>query len=133
MLRKYALMYLTFTTWNIAKNICGKIKPCKTKLNLFLKNATKKNYDSAQPVAIENYWELMVLGGWLDWVILWVFSNLGDSMILFMVFCLFGWLFFFKKGNLGLFYYTFLFASLGTKLQIVCNVMQWNLYSAFKF
>ena len=23
------------------------------------------------------------MGGWLDWVILWVFSNLGDSMILF--------------------------------------------------
>jgi len=22
-----------------------------------------------------------VVGGWLDWVILWVFSNLGDSMI----------------------------------------------------
>jgi len=21
------------------------------------------------------------MGGWLDWVILWVFSNLGDSMI----------------------------------------------------
>ena len=37
----------------------------------------------------------------MDWVILWVFSNLGDSMILFMVFCLFGWLFFFKE--LGLF------------------------------
>ena len=25
---------------------------------------------------------LLVMGGWLDWVILWVFSNLGDSMIL---------------------------------------------------
>ena len=24
----------------------------------------------------------MVMGGWLDWVILQVFSNLGDSMIL---------------------------------------------------
>ena len=24
----------------------------------------------------------LVLVGWLDWVILWVFSNLGDSMIL---------------------------------------------------
>ena len=23
-----------------------------------------------------------MMGGWLDWVILWVFSNLGDSMIL---------------------------------------------------
>jgi len=23
-----------------------------------------------------------VMGGWLDWVILWVFSNLGDSVIL---------------------------------------------------
>jgi len=23
------------------------------------------------------------MGGWLDWVILWVFSNLGDSMILY--------------------------------------------------
>jgi len=23
-----------------------------------------------------------VMDGWLDWVILWVFSNLGDSMIL---------------------------------------------------
>jgi len=23
-----------------------------------------------------------VMSGWLDWVILWVFSNLGDSMIL---------------------------------------------------
>jgi len=23
-----------------------------------------------------------VMGGWLDWVILWVFSNLGDSMVL---------------------------------------------------
>ena len=22
-----------------------------------------------------------MMGGWLDWVILWVFSNLGDSMI----------------------------------------------------
>jgi len=22
------------------------------------------------------------MGGWLDWVILWVFSNLGDSVIL---------------------------------------------------
>ena len=25
--------------------------------------------------------ELLVMGGWLDWVILWVFSNLRDSMI----------------------------------------------------
>jgi len=24
----------------------------------------------------------MVMGGWLDWAILWVFSNLGDSVIL---------------------------------------------------
>jgi len=24
------------------------------------------------------------MGGWLDWVILWVFSNLGYSMILYM-------------------------------------------------
>ena len=24
-------------------------------------------------------------GEWLDWVILWVFSNLGDSMILMLV------------------------------------------------
>jgi len=24
-----------------------------------------------------------VMGGWLDWVILWVFSNLGDSVILY--------------------------------------------------
>jgi len=24
-----------------------------------------------------------VMGGWLDWVILWGFSNLGDSMILY--------------------------------------------------
>jgi len=24
----------------------------------------------------------LVMGEWLDWVILWVFSNLGDSMIL---------------------------------------------------
>jgi len=24
----------------------------------------------------------LVMGGWLDWMILWVFSNLGDSMIL---------------------------------------------------
>ena len=23
-----------------------------------------------------------MIGGWLDWMILWVFSNLGDSMIL---------------------------------------------------
>ena len=22
------------------------------------------------------------MGGWLDWVVLWVFSNLGDSMII---------------------------------------------------
>jgi len=22
----------------------------------------------------------LVMGGWLNWVILWVFSNLGDSM-----------------------------------------------------
>jgi len=27
-------------------------------------------------------WELLVMGKWLDWVILGVFSNLGDSMIL---------------------------------------------------
>ena len=27
--------------------------------------------------------KLLVMGGWLDWVILWVFSNLGDSMIIF--------------------------------------------------
>jgi len=27
-------------------------------------------------------WELLVMGGWLDWVILCVFSNLGDSLIL---------------------------------------------------
>ena len=27
-------------------------------------------------------WELFVLGGLLDWMILEVFSNLGDSMIL---------------------------------------------------
>jgi len=26
--------------------------------------------------------QLLVVGGWLDWVILWVFSNLDDSMIL---------------------------------------------------
>ena len=26
-----------------------------------------------------------MMGGWLDWVILWVFSNLGDSMILYFV------------------------------------------------
>ena len=25
------------------------------------------------------------MGGWLDWMILWVFSNLGDSMILYTV------------------------------------------------
>ena len=25
---------------------------------------------------------LLVMGEWLDWVILWVFSNLDDSMIL---------------------------------------------------
>jgi len=24
----------------------------------------------------------LVMGEWLDWMILWVFSNLGDSMIL---------------------------------------------------
>ena len=30
------------------------------------------------------YWELLVMGGWLGWVILWVFSNLGDSMILWL-------------------------------------------------
>ena len=24
------------------------------------------------------------MGGWLDWVVLWVFSNLGDSVILCM-------------------------------------------------
>ena len=27
-------------------------------------------------------WEILVVGGWLDWMILEVFSNLGDSMIL---------------------------------------------------
>ena len=27
------------------------------------------------------YWEILVVGGWLDWMILEVFSNLGDSMI----------------------------------------------------
>ena len=26
--------------------------------------------------------ELLVMGEWLDWVILWVFSNLSDSIIL---------------------------------------------------
>ena len=26
--------------------------------------------------------EPLVKGGWLDWMILWVFSNLSDSMIL---------------------------------------------------
>jgi len=26
-------------------------------------------------------WEILVVGGWLDWMILEVFSNLGDSMI----------------------------------------------------
>ena len=26
-----------------------------------------------------------MMGGWLDWVILWVFSNLGDSVILYFV------------------------------------------------
>jgi len=26
-----------------------------------------------------------VMGGWLDWAILWVFSNLGDSVILCLV------------------------------------------------
>jgi len=25
-----------------------------------------------------------VMGGWLDWVILWVFSNLGDSMVILL-------------------------------------------------
>ena len=25
------------------------------------------------------------MGGWLDWMILWVFSNVGDSMILYTV------------------------------------------------
>jgi len=29
--------------------------------------------------------ELLVMGGWLDWVILWVVSKLGDSMILIML------------------------------------------------
>ena len=29
-------------------------------------------------------WELLVMGEWLDWVILWVFSNLSDSMILWI-------------------------------------------------
>ena len=27
-------------------------------------------------------WEISVISGWLDWIILMVFSNLGDSMIL---------------------------------------------------
>jgi len=27
------------------------------------------------------YWEILVVGGWLDWMNLEVFSNLGDSMI----------------------------------------------------
>ena len=26
------------------------------------------------------YWEILVVGGWLDWMILVAFSNLGDSM-----------------------------------------------------
>jgi len=26
-------------------------------------------------------WEILVVGGWLDWMILEVFSNLGNSMI----------------------------------------------------
>ena len=26
-----------------------------------------------------------MMGGWLDWMILWVFSNVGDSMILYTV------------------------------------------------
>jgi len=26
--------------------------------------------------------ELLVMGGWLDWVMLWVFSDLDDSVIL---------------------------------------------------
>ena len=29
------------------------------------------------------YWQILVIGEWLDWMILEVFSNLGDSMILF--------------------------------------------------
>ena len=28
------------------------------------------------------YWEILVIGGWLDWMILEVFSNPGDSVIL---------------------------------------------------
>jgi len=27
-------------------------------------------------------WEILVIGGWLDWMFLEVFSNLGDSVIL---------------------------------------------------
>ena len=28
------------------------------------------------------YWEILAMGGWLDWMILDIFSSLGDSMIL---------------------------------------------------
>jgi len=33
-------------------------------------------------------WELLVMGEWLDWVILWVFSNLGDSGTLWLYECI---------------------------------------------
>ena len=26
------------------------------------------------------YWQILVIGEWLDWMILWVFSNLCNSM-----------------------------------------------------
>ena len=28
------------------------------------------------------YWKILMIGNWLDWMIMEVFSNLGDSMIL---------------------------------------------------
>ena len=32
-------------------------------------------------------WEPLVMGEWLDWMILWVFSNLSGSMVLWSVWC----------------------------------------------
>ena len=45
------------------------------------------------------YWEPLVMGEWLDWVILWVFSNLGDSMILW-------WWWQWEKRKLCMLYWT---------------------------
>ena len=46
--------------------------------SLFLK-VFKKHLDVVLRDMVK--WEMLMIGGWLDWMILEVFSNLGDSMI----------------------------------------------------